>query len=178
MIKFNTDEIEIITLPKMTVIFFKDFSYEPEMKTEVMVNDWLSKHDLEAKKDSIRILGFDCDEFPTNRPDGKHSYGRYVCVPDNVTPDNEDENIKTFKGGNYARLTVTDPFNGNFPDGWNKLIEWASANGYKNKNVCKSTGRCNPCKKNCWNSTEDEPDFEELYEKNGVQYMDFYLPIE
>ena len=90
----------------------------------------------------------------------------------------EEENIKIFNGGKYARLIITDPFGGDFPAGWHKLIEWAVGNGYKNKNVCRSTGRCNPCAGDCWNSTEEEPDFEELYEKDGVQYMDFYLPIE
>ena len=178
MMKFNMDTIEIITLPKMRVAFFKDFSHQPEGNVIEMAKNWLAKHGLEWNKQGLRNFGFDCDEFPTNRPDGKHTYGMYIHIPENISIDCEEGKIKTFKGGKYARLVITDPFSGNFPDGWNKLVKWASDNGYKNKNVCKSTGRCNPCKGDCWNSTEEEPDFEELYEKDGVQYMDFYLPVE
>jgi len=178
MIKFHIDEIEIITLPQQNVLFFKDFSFEPEMKTKEMTSEWLAKHGLEEKKDNIKIFGFDCDEFPTNRPDGKHTYGMYVFVPEHLLFNVNEENVKTFKGGKYARLIISNPFSGDFPDGWNKLIEWATKSGYKNKNVCKTTGRCNPCNADCWNSSEDEPDFEELYEKDGIQYFNFYLPIE
>ena len=177
MLKFNISEIEIVTLPKMRVAFFKDFSHTPEGETSEMAKKWLAKHDLEVNGDEVRDFGFDCDEFPTNRPDGKHAYGRYVSIPENI-PTSQEDNIRIFNGGKYARLTITDPFSGDFPDGWNKLVEWALENGYKNKNTCKSTGRCNPCLGDCWNSTEEEPDLEELYEKDGVQYMDFYLPIE
>ena len=177
MLKFGIEEVEVVTLPQMRVAFFKDFSHGPEMNVFEMAKNWLAKQGLEMNKDGIRAFGFDCDEFPTNRPEGKHTYGMYVSIPESISL-NSDENIIIFKGGKYARLIITDPFSGDFPDGWNKLIKWAHENGYKNKNICKSTGRCNPCTGDCWNSTEEEPDFEELYEKDGVQYMDFYLPIE
>ena len=84
MLKFNIDEIEVITLPQMKVAFFKDFSYEPEMKTKEMAKKWLAKYGLDMDKDGIKNFGFDCDEFPTNRPEGKHIYGRYVCIPEDV----------------------------------------------------------------------------------------------
>jgi effector-binding domain-containing protein len=141
MIKFYIDEIEIVSLPQMRVVFFKDFSHEPEMKTKEMVNKWLEKHGLEENKDGIKIFGFDCDEFPTNRPDGKHAYGMFVFIPDNILLNINEENIRIFKGGKYARLIISDPFSGDFPDGWNKLIEWTVKNGYKNKNVSKTRGR-------------------------------------
>ena len=178
MLKFNIDEIEIVTLPKMRVVFFKDFSRKPEMKTEKMLEKWLTRHGLELHKGGVRAFGFDCDEFPTNRPNGKHGYGRYVYIPEDISLNSKEKNIKVFDGGKYARLTIKDPFSGDFSYGWQKLIAWAAENGYKNKNVCKSTGRCNPCAGDCWNSTENEPDLEELYEKDGIQYMNFYLPIE
>ena len=177
MIKFGIDEIKVVTLPQMRVAFFKDFSHEPEMITSEMAKKWLAKYGLEIGKDGIRSFGFDCDEFPTNRPEGKRTYGMYVYVPENISI-NSDENLKIFEGGKYARLTITDPFSGDFSDGWNKLIKWAADNGYNNKNICKSKGRCNPCLGDCWNSTEEMPDLEELYEKDGVQYMDFFLPVE
>jgi len=184
---FHLDKIEIITLPRMKVAVFDKMSNEPEQKVGDMAKKWLADHGVAIDDVSARLLGFD-NYTPEEMMNGRRRYTMYATVPPSLSVDDED-NVKMFNGGRYARLMIEDPFTGDFPGGWGLLIDWVRKNGYRDKGVtCQIKGikgRCwrsseenpRPCDGGCWGSSELSPCFEEIVTRNGVQYMDFYLPI-
>ena len=168
MIHFG--EIEIVSLPEMKVAVFEDISNEPEQATDEMAKAWLAKYGLTGTENCIRNFGFDCHkgrEIPKNC----RIYRRYIAIPENIAVENE-KNLQIFEGGRFARMTITDPFSDDFPLGWGKILKWAFENGTENRLGCTSPDDCYSLFSN-----DESPCLEELYTKNGITYMDFFMPI-
>ena len=183
---FHMDKIEIVTLPRVKVAVFDRMSREPEQETGELAKQWLAGHGLALDSPGVRLLGFD-NYDPDEMLDGRRRYTHYLTLPPSLDADGED-NVKLFNGGRFARLMIEDPFTGDFPQGWDKLIGWAAKHGYTDKVYCKWAGKSNrcvnsteekpkPCGGACWRSCEQTPCFEEIVTRDGVDFMDFYLPI-
>lgn len=183
---FHMDEIEIDTLPRVKVAVFDRMSREPEQEASEMAKQWLAGRGLTPDCPGVRLLGFD-NYDPDEMIDNRRRYMFYVTLPPELDTDN-DNNVKMFNGGRYAKLMIEDPFTGDFPSGWDKLIGWAKKHGYTATHLCKwagKLGRCwhsteekpKRCGGTCWCSCEQTPCFEEIVDRDGVRYMDFYLPI-
>lgn len=91
----------------------------------------------------------------------------YVCayvVPADFEPACCGTQLAFQETGRYAALTITDPFSNAFqtiPEAYQKLLGYIKEN---NLEMPDYEGRA------CF-------EFEEVYEKDGVTYMDVYVPI-
>ena len=164
-------KIERVSLPKSLVASYEVISGEPEQTAIEFVEKWLGNKGLSAGKNGVRGFGFDCHKG-REIPNGCRIYHVYYTVPESTKGDS-DITVKEFQGGNFARLVITDPFSGDFPLAWGILLKWAFDN-----NIETRLGYTSPNDIYSLFSNEDAPCLEELYIKDGVQYMDFYLPIE
>lgn len=159
-------KIERVSLPEMPVASYEVTSPEPEQTAMGFVEAWLKNRHMAVG----RCFGFDCHK---NReiPAGCRIYHVYYPVPEDTVGD-EDIPIKKFPGGDFAKLTVKEPFTGDFPLGWGVLSKWTFENNVTNRLGCTSPDDCYSLFSN-----EDTPCLEELYQDNGVQYMALYLPV-
>ena len=168
MIHFG--QIEIVTLPKMRVAVFEDISDGPEPATDEMAKAWLAKYGLTNDEKDIRNFGFDCHKG-RDIPKNCRIYRRYITIPESLAVESE-ENLQIFKGGRFARMIITDPFSGDFPLGWGKILKWTFENGIENRLGCTSSEDCYSLFSN-----DESPCLEEVYTKDGITYMDLFLPI-
>jgi len=162
--------VERVSLPKMLVASYEVTSAEPEQTATGFVENWLKNKGLNVGENGVRGFGFDCHKG-RDIPEGCRTYHVYYSVPDNINGDPEIQ-IKDFAGGNFAKLTIHDPFSGDFPSGWGVLLKWAFDNHVDNLLGCTSPDDCYS-----FFSNEDTPCLEELYWNKGEQYMALYLPI-
>lgn len=163
-------KVERVSLPKMFVASYEVTSSEPEQTAIEFVENWLKNRGLNVGEDSVRGFGFDCHKG-RDIPSGCRIYHVYYSVPESINGDSDVE-VKEFAGGNFAKLTVQDPFSGDFPLGWGVLLKWTFDNNEENLLGCTSPDDCYSLFSN-----EDTPCLEELYCHNGIQFMDLYLPI-
>jgi len=162
--------IERISLPACKVASYEVTGGEPEQAAIGYIESWLRDKGIDPAKDGVRGFGFDCHKG-REIPDGQRIYHVYYTVPESTEGDASVE-VKAFPGGNFAKLVVADPFSGDFPTGWNTLLQWTFNSGAQNALGCTSPDDCYSLFSN-----EDTPCLEELYSKDGVQYMALYLPI-
>lgn len=163
-------KVERVSLPKMLVASYEVTSSEPEQTATGFMENWLKSRGLNVGENGVRGFGFDCHKG-RDIPQGCRIYHVYYSVPESINGDSDVE-IKEFSGGNFARLTIQDPFSGNFPLGWGVLLKWTFDNNAENLLGCASPDDCYSLFSN-----EDIPCLEEIYWNNGKQYMDMYLPI-
>jgi len=173
-------KIERVTLPKMLVASYEVTSNAPEGTAIEFMENWLRKKGLKISENGTKVqkigengvrgFGFDCHKG-RNIPNGSRIYHVYYSVPESFKGDSDVE-IKELSGGDFARIIVTDPFSGDFPSAWNKLLKWTFENNVVNGLGCTSPNDCYSLFSN-----EETPCLEELYSENGIQYMAFYLPI-
>ena len=130
---------------------------------------WLEERNLTIDNSVMRNFGFDCHKGRVI-PNGCRIYKMYITLPADYSA--KEKNVKEFEGGKFAKLHIIDPFSFDFPTGWAILLEWVDANGYRNRLGCN--------KDDCYSlfSNDESPCLEELFTRDGIQYMDFFLPIE
>lgn len=166
-------EITLVDLPKAKVASYEVTSKNPEQVSGEFIAAWIQqKLGLRIGEGGTRGFGFDCHKG-RKIPKGRRIYHQYVLLPEGyeVTGDKKVA-IKDFPGGAFARVAVRDPFRDcDFPLAWGVLLEWAFDNNIPNRLSCKKDDIYSLF------SNEESPCFEELYEKDGVQYMAMYLPV-
>ncbi len=163
-------KIERVSLPPMRVASYEGTSGEPEQAAIAFMENWLRKKGLTPGENGVRGFGFDCHKGRAI-PKGCRIYHVYYAVPEWVTGDDEVR-VKLFSGGEFVKMVVTDPFSGNFPQGWGMLLKWTFDNNIQNGLGCAS-----PDDIYSLYSNEDTPCLEELHLSEGVQCMALYLPV-
>lgn len=97
-IQMNQENVRILQLPKMNVIFFKSLSESPEDDTWKKVKAYVSKHQLK----NFRHFGFN---NPNPTTDSKiYGYEMWLTVDSDYH--DEEVEMRVFDGGLYASITT------------------------------------------------------------------------
>ena len=162
-------EIKVVTIPTFTIAKYVVISKEPEHDSHVYMDAWAMKSGLnQVSGYRKRKIGWD---FPVTKEQGENfGLHGYVCayiLPDPFAPEDGNIEIVTVQEDTYATLTITDPFLKpweSIPTGYEKLLHCA------NPKTLAWEDRVG----DSWNNRIA---FEETYEKDGITYMDLFVPI-
>ncbi|WP_350342944.1 hypothetical protein PRVXT_002213 [Proteinivorax tanatarense] len=158
-------EIAIVKVPKMKVAKYVVISSNPEQDAIFYMDKWAKESGLLKLKNYIpRRIGWD---FPFVSKQQTEQYGLrgYVSayiIPENFNAEYGKVSMDYFNEDIYATLTITDPHSSSFdkiPKGYEILMEFVNSGEYKTTT---------------W---ENRIAFEEEYDKDGVHYMDVYIPV-
>ena len=162
-------EIKVVSIPGFKIAKYIVISKEPEHDSNVYIDVWAEKSGLNKisgyKK---RKIGWD---FPVTKEQGEtfglHGYVSAYIIPDDFEPTTGGAEIAYIAEDSYATLTITDPFSApwkNIPTGYDKLLNYSANKTLEWKN-------------RVFDSWDNRIAFEETYEKDGVTYMDIFIPI-
>lgn len=155
--------VSIVTVPAFTLARYVMISPQPENDVQMYLDNWAIMSGLYEYEPRPRQLGWD---FPFVSMEQQNRFGLrgYVAgwiLPDGFEPRCPGTERYTQPEALYAKITVQDPFQAAFeriPKGYQRVLEYLGANGFKEKHGIEFLG--------C---------FEEVYEKDGVTYMDIYV---
>ena len=95
---------------------------------------------------------------------GLRGYAAGWILPEGFEPRSPGMELFSQPAARYAKLTVSDPFREAFdriPKGYQRILSYLGANGFKESH-----------------GSEFLPCFEEVYEREGMTYMDIYIHAE
>lgn len=155
--------VSIVTVPSFTLARYVMISPQPENDVQMYLDNWAKISGLYEYEPRPRQIGWD---FPFVSMEQQNRFGLrgYVAgwiLPDGFEPRCPGTESYTQPEALYAKITVQDPFQSAFeriPKGYQRVLEYLGANGFKEKHGIEFLG--------C---------FEEVYEKDGVTYMDIYV---
>ncbi len=141
-------------------------SPNPEDDVIAYMEKWAKMSGLLQRPDYVpKRIGWDFP-FVSKQQQEKFGLRGYVCayvIPEDFEPACPGAELAYQAADDYAAITVTDPFEAPFeriPAGYRRIFECIRQKGLEARNY---DGRI------C---------FEEVYEKDGVTYMDIYVPID
>ena len=155
--------VSIVTVPDFTMARYVIISPQPEHDVQMYLANWAKKSGLLKHTAHPRQIGWD---FPFVSKEQQNRFGLrgYVAawiLPEDFEPSCPGVEIIRQGETQYAKITVTDPFRAAFeriPKGCQRILSYLDANGFKENH-----------------STDYLAYFEEVYEKDGVTYMDIYV---
>ena len=155
--------VSIVTVPAFTLGRYVIISPQPENDVQQYLDIWAQRSGLYAHTPRPRQIGWD---FPFVSKEQQNRFGLRGYVAGWILPEGFEPlcpGIETYKqeATQYAKITVSDPFAAAFdriPKGYQKILEYLGANGFKENHGTEFLG--------C---------FEEVYEKEGVTYMDIFI---
>ena len=159
-------EIRIETVERFRMARYVVISPEPENDSIDHMKKWLKESNLiEYSGYTPRLIGWD---FPHLSPEQVNVYGLrgYVSayiIPEDFEPQCNGAEITWQEKDTYAVITITDPFRDAFdliPNAYKTLITYI-------ENYDLGV-----------HSHQDRICFEEVYEEEGIQYMDVYIPVD
>lgn len=156
-------QVSVVTVPAFTAGRYVIISPQPEQDVQMYLDDWAKKSGLFGHQPCPRQIGWD---FPFVSMEQQNRFGLrgYVAAwlfPDGFVPDYPGVEIYRQGAAQYAKITVSNPFQSAFdriPKGYKKILEYLGANGFKENH-----------------ETAFLSCFEEVYEKDGVTCMDIYI---
>ena len=128
MIRERFSEVSLVTLPPLRVACFRAISETPEDDAAAFLRRWADGAGLHERP---RSFGFDVDVPPELAADGLRGYELWYAVGGDVSA-TAPVVMREFPGGDYATLTIFDPFSDPFshiPAGWQALHAWVVAHG-------------------------------------------------
>lgn len=159
-------DIRIETVERFRMARYVVISPEPENDSIDHMKKWLVESGLKEYPDyTPRLIGWD---FPILTPEQQNVYGLrgYVSayiIPEDFEPRCGGAEIAWQEKDTYAVITITDPFRDAFdliPNAYKTLFAYIEKNDLE------------------VHSHENRICFEEVYEQEGVQYMDVYIPVD
>lgn len=159
-------EVRIETVERFRMARYVVISPEPENDSIAHIKKWLLESGLlNYSGCEPRRIGWD---FPHLSPEQVNVYGLrgYVSayiIPEDFTPHCSGAEIAWQDKDTYAVITVTDPFRDAFdliPNAYKTLLSYIKKNKLEMK------------------SCENRICFEEVFEQEGIQYMDIFIPID
>ncbi|WP_232698116.1 GyrI-like domain-containing protein [Brevibacillus daliensis] len=159
------NEIEIVHVPRMRIASYVMISPAPEKDVISYMDQWAKNCGLLDKEGYIpRRIGWD---FPFVSIEQSEHFGLrgYVCayvIPEDYESTCCGAEISNIEEGNYAKLTIADPHNEsleNVAQGYALLLSFINNSKYETE---LTIGR------SC---------FEEEYDRDGVHYMDIFVPV-
>ena len=156
-------QVCIVTVPAFSLGRYVIISPQPEADVQMYLDHWAKDSGLYEFEQHPRQIGWD---FPFVSMEQQNRFGLrgYVAgwiLPDGFEPGSPGVEIYKQGQAQYARITITDPFQSAFdriPKGYQRILAYLGANGFKESH-----------------STEFLSCFEEVYEKDGVTCMDVYI---
>lgn len=155
--------VSIVSVPAFTLGRYVMITPQPENDVQMYLDNWAKQSGLYDVESSPRQLGWD---FPFVSMEQQNRFGLrgYVAgwiLPEGFEPKCPGVEIYRQSSAEYAKITVQDPFRAAFeriPKGYQRVLEYLGANGFRENHGTDYLG--------C---------FEEVYEKNGITYMDIYI---
>ncbi len=159
-------DIRIETVERFRMARYVVISPEPENDSIDHMKKWLVESGLQEYPDyKPRLIGWD---FPILTPEQQNVYGLrgYVSayiIPEDFEPRCSGAEIAWQEKDTYTVITITDPFRDAFdliPNAYKTLFAYIEKNDLE------------------VHSHDNRICFEEVYEQEGVQYMDVYIPVD
>lgn len=155
--------VSVVTVPDFTLARYVIISPQPENDVQMYLDQWAKRSGLYEWGNKPRQIGWD---FPFVSMEQQNRFGLRGYVAGWIIPDGFEvkyPGVEIYKQAQaqYAKITVRDPFLAAFdriPKGYQKILEYLGANGFKENHGTEFLG--------C---------FEEVYEKDGVTYMDIFI---
>ena len=155
--------VTVVTVPAFSLGRYVIISPQPENDVQMYLDNWAKWSGLYEHTPKPRQIGWD---FPFVSMEQQNRFGLrgYVAgwiLPEGFEPKCPGVEVYKQATAQYAKITVTDPFRAAFdriPKGYQRILEYLGANGFKENHGTEFLG--------C---------FEEVYEADGVTYMDIYI---
>ena len=156
MLRERFSEVSLVTLPPLLVACFRAVSQTPEDDAAAFLRRWASGVGL---TEPPRSFGFDVEVSPEQAAGGLRGYELWYAVGSEVSA-TPPVIMRDFPGGEYAALTIFDPFSDPFthiPAGWEALYAWVVDRGMA--------------------QTDERQWLEEVVEEDGGTHMILYYPV-
>ena len=156
--------VSVVTVPAMTLAQYVVISPAPERDVQLVLERWAQESaQMHAP---LRQIGWDFPFVSKEQQSrfGLRGYAAGGMLPEGAEPDCPGLQIYRQGETRYARITVREPFAAAFdriPKGYQRVMAYLGANGFKESH-----------------GTEYLPCFEEVYEREGMTYMDIYIHAE
>lgn len=159
-------EISLKTVEKFRLARYVMVSPNPENDAMEYMERWAKNSGLlDYPGYTPRRIGWDFPFVSEEQKErfGLHGYVAAYIIPEDFVPSCEGAELAVQETDHYAVLTVTDPFSApweKIPGAYGKIYEYANtrhmvAQSYENR-IC----------------------MEEVYVREGVIYMDVYVPVD
>lgn len=128
MLRERFSEVSLTTLPPLRVACFRAVSLTPEDDALAVLRQWAEGMGLSERP---RSFGFDVEVSPEEAAIGHRGYELWLVVGPHISAA-LPITIRDFPGGDYAAMTIHDPFSDPFahiPAGWERLEQWVAARG-------------------------------------------------
>ena len=153
-------EIKTVTLEKCKIARYVIISPSPENDVISYMDNWAEQSGLlELESYKKKMFGWDFP-FVTQEQQEKFGLRGYVAayvIPEDFVPKCDGVEVAYINEDTYATLTITDPHSdscGNIPKAYQILLEFAKTQSWENRLA-----------------------FEEEYDKEGIHYMNVYVPL-
>jgi len=159
--------VRIEKLERFRIARHAVISATPEDDATLSMKVWAEKSGLlDVPGYSLDMIGWD---FPCLSQEqinvfNMHGYVSACVIPTDFTPKCEGTELVWQEGGNYAAITITEPFKAAFtliPNAYKTVLDYL-----REKNI--------PMREE---STTQSFCFERVYVKNGVEYMDVFIAL-
>ena len=156
--------VSVVTVPAMTLAQYVVISPAPERDVQLVLERWAQESaQMHAP---LRQIGWNFPFVSKEQQSrfGLRGYAAGWMLPEGAEPDCPGLQIYRQGETQYARITVREPFAAAFdriPKGYQRVMAYLGANGFKESH-----------------GTEYLPCFEEVYEREGMTYMDIYIHAE
>jgi transcriptional regulator with XRE-family HTH domain len=159
-------DIRIETIERFRMARYVVISPEPENDSIAHMEKWLSESGLlDYPGYKPRLIGWDFPFLSTEQINvyGLRGYVSAYIIPENFTPLCGGAEIAWQDRDTYAVITITDPFRDAFdliPNAYKTMLAYIKKHKLEMK------------------ACENRICFEEVYEHEGIQYMDVHIPID
>ena len=156
--------VSVVTVPAMTLAQYVVISPAPERDVQLVLERWAQESaQMHAP---LRQIGWNFPFVSKEQQSrfGLRGYAAGWMLPEGAEPDCPGLQIYRQGETQYARITVREPFAAAFdriPKGYQRVMAYLGANGFKESH-----------------GTEYLPCCEEVYEREGMTYMDIYIHAE
>ena len=158
-------EISIRTVPRMKVARYVVISPDPEEKVIGYMDRWAEKSGVLEIPDYVRkMIGWDFPYVTKEQQEkfGLRGYVAALVIPEDFEPSAGGAEITWIEEDTYAMITIKDPHSDpfkNIPRAYQILLEFINSGEYKTL------------------SWEGRIAFEEDDDRDGIHYMDVYVPV-
>lgn len=155
--------VTVVAFPAFTLARYVIISPQPENDVQAYLDRWADASGLYDVDPHPRQIGWDFPFVSMEQQNrfGLRGYAAGWLLPGGFDPRCPGVELYRQETAQYAKITVCDPFRAAFdriPKGYQRILEFLGANGFKENHGTEFLG--------C---------FEEVYEKDGITYMDIFI---
>lgn len=159
-------EIQIRRVAAFKMASYVMISPNPEDDVNAYMERWAINSGLKTAYPDAKLIGWD---FPFVSPEqqnrfGMHGYVAAYVIPEGFETEYPGVQYSENREADYAVITITEPFVQAFeriPNAYKLIMEYLQSNNFKEKQQ-ENIISC----------------FEQVYEKEGITYMDVYVHVD